>query len=162
MCRPGQAWARGAALVASANTGQRLPWSKPLHTSEVAALAEVARHACLAVIAALPGMRTSELAELVVGCRRSTQIAPDLIRYRIAGKRIKGQPLGGLDDEWVVIEQVHHAITRTSSTATRTSAISWPNEPTPCTWGRRTTAGSPTPPRRCASDSPTPPAQRSP
>lgn len=39
------------------------------------------------------------LAELVIGCRRTTQIAPGLVRYRLANKLIKGQPLGGLDDE---------------------------------------------------------------
>ena len=35
---------------------------------------------------------------------------PGLKRYRVASKIIKGQGLGGTDDEWVVIEPVHQAI----------------------------------------------------
>ena len=35
---------------------------------------------------------------------------PGLKRYRVASKIIKGQGLGGTDDEWVVIEPVHRAI----------------------------------------------------
>ena len=49
--------------------------------------------------------------ELRVGCRRPVEEPiPDLKRYRIASKVIKGQRLGGTDDEWVVIEPVHRAI----------------------------------------------------
>ena len=33
-----------------------------------------------------------------------------LSRYRLAGKLIKGQGLGGPDDEWVVVEEVDRAI----------------------------------------------------
>ncbi len=48
--------------------------------------------------------------ELRVGCRRPPhQIAPGLLRYRLASKLVKGQPLGGTDDEWVVIEEAYRA-----------------------------------------------------
>jgi len=33
-----------------------------------------------------------------------------LIRYRLASKLIKGQALGGLAEEWVVIEPVYRAV----------------------------------------------------
>ena len=49
--------------------------------------------------------------ELRVGCRRPVEEPiPGLKRYRVASKIIKGQGLGGTDDEWVVIEPVYHAI----------------------------------------------------
>ena len=35
---------------------------------------------------------------------------PGLLRYRLASKVVKGQPLGGTDDEWVVIEPVYRAV----------------------------------------------------
>jgi hypothetical protein len=56
-------------------------------------------------------MRISEVMELQVGARKAPQEAgPGLTRYRITSNLIKGQPLGGTRDEWVVIEPVYHAI----------------------------------------------------
>lgn len=104
-------WGRRAALVANADTGEQVPWTLPLHTREAIDLIEVARTACLTITAAASGMRSSELMELLVGCRRPPQAtAPGLRRFRIASKIVKGQPIGGTDDEWVVIEDVHRAI----------------------------------------------------
>ncbi|MGW5731455.1 MULTISPECIES: hypothetical protein [Streptomyces] len=55
-------------------------------------------------------MRASELAELLVGCRRPPQESYwGLRRFRIGGKLIKGQGLGGTDDEWVATEEVYEA-----------------------------------------------------
>ena len=48
--------------------------------------------------------------ELRVGCRRVEEPIPGLKRYRVVSKIIKGQGLGGTDDEWVVVEPVHQAI----------------------------------------------------
>ena len=49
--------------------------------------------------------------ELRVGCRRPVEEPiPGLQRFRIASKIVKGQPLGGTDDEWVVIEPAYRAI----------------------------------------------------
>ena len=43
-------------------------------------------------------MRTSELMELQVGCRRPVEEpTPGLMRYRLASKLVKGQPLGGTE-----------------------------------------------------------------
>jgi hypothetical protein len=56
-------------------------------------------------------MRSSELMELQVGCRRPPEVhGPGLSRYRIASKVIKGQELGGVDDEWVVIPPAYTAV----------------------------------------------------
>ncbi len=67
--------------------------------------------ACGLAVAALAGVRHCELGELVVGCRQPSQgLAPGLFRYRPTGKLIKGQPLGGVRDEWVVTREVYEAI----------------------------------------------------
>lgn len=103
-------WGRGASPVPGASGGTPLAWTLPLHGGEVVALAGVIRTACIVVIAAVSGMRSSELMELVVGCRRPPEeLGPGLVRHRLASKVVKGQPLGGTADEWVVIEPVHQA-----------------------------------------------------
>jgi len=62
------------------------------------------------VIAAVSGMRASELMELQAGCRQPAgELLPGMTRYRLTGKLIKGQPLGGTRDEWVVIEPAYQA-----------------------------------------------------
>jgi hypothetical protein len=49
--------------------------------------------------------------ELRVGCRRPIEEPlPGLKRFRIASKIVKGQPLGGTDDQWLVIEPAYRAI----------------------------------------------------
>jgi len=104
-------WARDACLVSAATGADQLAWTEPLHGAEVLALAGVVRTACIVVIAAVSGMRSSELMELRFGCRLPpTELGPDLVRYRLASRIVKGQPLGGVADEWVVIEPVHHAV----------------------------------------------------
>jgi len=103
-------WGRDACSVPTANGDAHLTWTLPLHGSEVVALAGVVRTACIAVIAAVSGMRSSEIMEMQVGCRRPVQeLSPDLARYRLASKVVKGQPLGGTKEEWVVVEPVYLA-----------------------------------------------------
>ena len=78
---------------------------------QAVALVGIVRTAAIIVLAAVSGMRASELMELRVGCRRPVEEpVPGLQRFRIASKIIKGQPLGGTDDEWVVIEPVYRAV----------------------------------------------------
>lgn len=101
---------RDAAEATTADGTTLLPWTLPLHRSEAAALIGIARTAAIVVLAAASGMRASELMELRVGCRRVEEPIPGLKRYRVVSKIIKGQGLGGTDDEWVVIEPVHQAI----------------------------------------------------
>jgi hypothetical protein len=104
-------FARDGTPVERADGHGEAPWSPPLHRLQAVALTGVVRTAAAAVIAAVSGMRASELMELQVGCRRPPeQFGPGLIRYRLASKLIKGQPLGGTRDEWVVIEPAYQAV----------------------------------------------------
>ncbi|GGN36056.1 integrase [Streptomyces kronopolitis] len=103
-------WGREVAAVPRADTQELVPWITPLHTQKAQDLAGVARQAALTVIAAVSGMRNSELAELLVGCRRTREVGPGMVRHSLASKIIKGQKLGGLEDEWVVLEEVHRAV----------------------------------------------------
>ena len=103
-------FARDGALVDRADGQGRVPWSPPLHQLQAVALTGVVRTATAAVIAAVSGMRASELMELQAGCRQpAEELLPGIARYRLAGKLIKGQPLGGTRDEWVVIEPAYQA-----------------------------------------------------
>jgi len=91
--------------------GELMPWTTPLHRDEASGLTGVIRTAAIIVILAVTGMRISEVMELQVGSRQPPQEAgPGLARYRIASNIVKGQPLGGTRDEWVVIEPVYEAI----------------------------------------------------
>ncbi len=103
-------WARDAAAVTVAGGTTAIPWTVPLDTREARCLAGFLHTACLVLTAMITGMRSCELMELRAGCRRSTVTASGLTRYRLAGKLIKGQGLGGLDDEWVVVEEAGRAI----------------------------------------------------
>ncbi|MEK8141736.1 hypothetical protein NKH18_01190 [Streptomyces sp. M10(2022)] len=61
-------------------------------------------------MSALTGMRASELTELLVGCRvKSEEDAPGLTRHRIASKVIRAAA-GAARGEWVVVDEVVHAI----------------------------------------------------
>jgi len=104
-------WGRRAAPVPMATGDGQVPWTLPVHTRTVHDLVELARTACILVVAAITGMRASEIMELPAGCRLPpATMAPGLVRYKLAGKTIKGQPQGGTWDEWVVIEEVHRAV----------------------------------------------------
>jgi hypothetical protein len=71
----------------------------------------VAVTAALIVTAAISGMRSSELMEIVVGSRLApVQIPGGGQRYRLASKVIKRREFGGQPDEWVVVGEVDRAI----------------------------------------------------
>ena len=106
-----EVFARDAAEITAADTSSVLPWTLPLHRLQAVALVGIVRTAAMIVLAAASGMRASELMELRIGCRLPLEEpVPGLTRYRLASKVIKGQPLGGTDDEWVVIEPVYRAV----------------------------------------------------
>ena len=103
-------FARDGDLVDRADGQGRVPWSPPLHRPQAVALVGIVRTATAALIAAVSGMRASELMELQVGCRLPPEEPlPGMTRYRLASKLVKGQPLGGTRDEWVVIEPAYQA-----------------------------------------------------
>jgi hypothetical protein len=87
-----------------------VPWTLPLHKEQAVSLIGTVRTAIILVLAAITGMRASELMELQVGRRRPAEhYGPGLVRYRLVSKLVKGQPLGGIRDEWVVIEPAYQA-----------------------------------------------------
>src|SRR5699024_9944727 len=104
-------FARTAAEIPTTDGTATLPWTLPLHRSEAAGLVGIVRTAAVIVLAASSGMRSSELMELRVGCRRPVEEPiPGLQRFRIASTIVKGKPLGGTDDEWIVIEPAYRAV----------------------------------------------------
>ena len=101
---------RNAAPIDRAEGGGTIAWTLPLDRIEAVGLIGIVRTACIIVIAAVSGMRSSELMELEVGCCRPVeQLGAGQVRYRLASRLVKGQPLGGVADQWVVIEPVYRA-----------------------------------------------------
>lgn len=101
---------RNACVVGRADGDGSLSWTLPLDRLEAVAVVGIVRTAAIILLAAVSGMRSSELMELEVGsCRPPEHYGPGLVRYRLASKVIKGQQLGGLADEWVVIEPAYRA-----------------------------------------------------
>jgi hypothetical protein len=99
-----------AVSVARADGEGSVAWTRPLHRKQATALIGVVHTATIIALAAITGMRASELMELKVGCRLvPEEYGPGLVRYRLASKLVKGQPLGGVRDEWVVIEAAYRA-----------------------------------------------------
>lgn len=104
-------FARNAGEVRAADGSGMLPWTLALHRSQAVALIGIVRTAAIIVLAAASGMRASELMELRVGCRRPIEEPmPGMRRFRVTSKVVKGQPLGGTADEWVVIEPAYQAV----------------------------------------------------
>jgi hypothetical protein len=101
---------REAQPIDSSDAKTTIAWTPPLDRMQAVALVGIVRTAAIITVAAGSGMRSSELMELQIGCcRPPEQFAPSLVRYRLASRVVKGQPLGGLADEWVVIEPVYRA-----------------------------------------------------
>jgi hypothetical protein len=99
---------QAAALVPVPGDGDAVPWTRPLHREEAVSLIQVIRTAVIFTLASVTGMRASELMELQAGCRQPPQESgPGLARYRLSGTLVKGQPLGGVRDEWVVIREAY-------------------------------------------------------
>jgi integrase len=106
-----KSWARDAVPVTKASGNGQAPWTTPLSRVEAQALIGIVRTAAITLLAAVSGMRAGELMELRIGaCRPPEHYGDGLVRYRLASKVVKGQPLGGTDDEWVVIEPAYRAV----------------------------------------------------
>ena len=103
-------WGRQAAHVPRADDTGTTPWTLPLDERDVRDLVGYAHTACLLLTAALTGMRGSELMELRHGCRSASRHGDSMTRYRLESKLVKGQPLGGTREEWVVVRAVHDAV----------------------------------------------------
>ncbi len=115
-------WGRYAADVTSADGTAGLPWTLPLDTLDLHDMIGLLRTSCLLITSAVTGMRSSELMELRAGCRRTSITSAGMTRYRLAGKLIKGQGLGGTADEWVVVPEVDRAVALAEQLCDDTSA----------------------------------------
>ena len=101
---------RNAVAVARADGNGASTWTLPLDRLQAMALAGIVRTGAIILLAAVSGMRSSELMEMETGCCRPPEhYGPGLVRYRLASRIIKGQQLGGVADEWVVIEPAYRA-----------------------------------------------------
>jgi len=100
---------RNAVTVERADLTGALAWTLPLDRAEAVAVVGIVRTAAIVLLAAVSGMRSSELMELTVGCSRLEDNGAGLVRYKLASKVVKGQHLGGVADEWVVIEPAYQA-----------------------------------------------------
>lgn len=90
--------------------GTSRPWrSRPVDVNDPELLG-IVMTACFVVVAALTGMRSSELMELRVGCVSRENRGNGLIRFRVRGVVVKDRSLGGEPDTWTVIEPVVNAI----------------------------------------------------
>ncbi|MFN2504398.1 MAG: hypothetical protein ABR540_09225 [Acidimicrobiales bacterium] len=85
------------------------PWHREFSPFDVDELVNLVLTGCYIVVAALSGLRHSELAEMRRGCVREEQLANGKVRHRIHTQVIKGRDLGGEPDRWTVIEEVAQA-----------------------------------------------------
>lgn len=109
-CGITEPWCRNAALVERHGTGELVPWARPMARHELDAAIYAVTSACFYLTSALSGMRASELVELTAGCRRQEQRPGGGTRFRLVTRKIKGETFGGVEDAWVVIDDVHRAI----------------------------------------------------
>lgn len=83
----------------------------PLTSAQATDLPFAVFNACFFVVAALSGMRAGELMELTTqSCPPPREHGEGLFRYSLASRRIMGEKLGGVADEWVVIEPAYRAV----------------------------------------------------
>lgn len=104
-------WARDAAVVPRADTGEPVAWTEPMTAEELRRAGGYVLIAAQILTTAATGMRRSELMEITAGSRLPARAVPGGgRRFRLASKLIKHQRFGGIPDEWVVIEQVDRAV----------------------------------------------------
>lgn len=109
-CGIAKPWGRNAAQVPRQDTGELVGWTRPLTRQELNGAIYAVTSACFYLTSALSGMRASELVELTAGCRRQQQRPGGGTRFRLVTRKIKGEEFGGVEDEWVVIDEVQRAI----------------------------------------------------
>lgn len=103
-------WCRDSALVPKLDDQEQISWSLPADRHTLNSAKTAIESAAFFVISALSGMRASELHEIRAGSRMREDVGTGIYRHRISSRRIKGQQFGGIDDSWVVIEDVYRAL----------------------------------------------------
>ncbi|MFJ3725367.1 hypothetical protein ACIPYQ_22725 [Streptomyces sp. NPDC090045] len=115
---------RDAAAIQRADDTGLVPWTLPLDHWALHRLASIVQGACMVVTAAVSGMRASELAELTEdSCLPPTSAYSGAMRYRLASQLIKSQELGGVPEEWVVVEEAWRAVGLAARIARRSGAL---------------------------------------
>ncbi|MBG0741172.1 integrase [Paeniglutamicibacter antarcticus] len=109
-CGIEEPWCRDGALVPRLDNQEQIPWAIPADRSALGTMKSAVESAAFFVISALSGMRASELHEIRGGSLAREDMGNGIYRHRISSRRIKGQQFGGIDDLWVVIEDVYRAL----------------------------------------------------
>ena len=86
------------------------PWRDPIGPWELQFLTARLVAACFCTIAALSGMRCSEIVEIRPGSIEPLEDGIGVIRWRLRSKLVKGQRHGGRPESWQVIQPVVEAI----------------------------------------------------
>ncbi|WP_329305545.1 site-specific integrase [Streptomyces anulatus] len=103
-------WGRAAEPVPRADGEGSVHWTEPITQEGLARLLGHVRTACILTIAALSGMRTSELVELPADCQLPpARHGPHRVRHRLKSEVIKSRGHGGAWDEWVVVPEAYEA-----------------------------------------------------
>ena len=90
--------------------GPLAPWRDPIAPWELRPLAARLAAACFCTIAALSGMRYSEIVEIRPASIELLDDGLGVIRWRLRSKLVKGQRHGGRPESWHVIRPVVDAI----------------------------------------------------
>ena len=109
-CGTEQRWCRSAGLVGRLDTDELVPWSLPTDRDHLASMVSTVTSAALYVTSVLSGMPSSELHELTARAARREERPGGAARYRVVSRRIKGEAFGGVEDSWVVLEDVFRAL----------------------------------------------------
>jgi hypothetical protein len=86
------------------------PWRGEFSLDSLGAMTTLVHVACYIVVAALSGMRTSEIAAIERNSITREEFAPGIVRRRIRSRLLKGEQPGGRRETWVVIDEVVQAI----------------------------------------------------
>jgi integrase len=105
---PGALWL-DLAMVDRGDGSAPQPWLDAIDDFAVQHLLGKVMTACFIVIAALSGMRWSEVAELRPGCGKTVEQA-GFTRSRIGSVVVKGRPAGGVPESWLVVDVVLEAV----------------------------------------------------
>ncbi|TRW44393.1 hypothetical protein [Georgenia yuyongxinii] len=99
------------------------PWRGEFSPDSVVSMTRLIRTACYIVVAALSGMRSSEIAAIERNSVKREEFAPGIIRRRIQSTLLKGEPPGGRRETWVVIDEVVQAIELAEALTTKRNPL---------------------------------------
>ena len=107
---PGGLRAPISEVIPFGSDGPLAPWRDPIGPWELRSLTTRLATACFCTIAALSGMRYSEIIEIRPGGIEPLDDGIGVIRWRLRSRLVKGQRHGGRPESWQVIQPVVDAI----------------------------------------------------